>query len=150
MTSVSPRVAHAQRGTNTLQHVFQDHFSSFAANYDARYAKELGNFRIEKISRVTARIRCSNPECRHEYFRLFSCRGFHFSPSCSQKRSHLFSEYLDEHLLLAFDHRQLVFPIPKALRVFLRYDQRLFDLISRLIFSLTAEFHSAALVTRSG
>jgi hypothetical protein len=90
--------------------VFRDHFASFAAYYDARYAKELGNFRIERISRVAtrflacgdyrqgvARIRCSNPECRHEYFRPFSCRGFHLCPSCSQKRSLLFSEYLDEH-----------------------------------------------------
>ncbi len=37
-----------------------------------------------------------------------------------------------------------VFTIPKALRVFLRYDQRLFGLISRLIFSLIAGFYSAA------
>ncbi len=72
-----------------------------AADYDARYAKELGNFRIERITRVAtrvltcgdyplsgsgvysrhescqgvARIRCSNPECHYEYFRPFSCRG---------------------------------------------------------------------------
>jgi hypothetical protein len=72
--SVSPRAVYAQRGTNTLQHVFRDHFASFAADYDVRYAKELGNFRIERISRVAtrflacgdyrqgvARIRCSNP-----------------------------------------------------------------------------------------
>jgi hypothetical protein len=145
--------------------VFRDHFSSFAADYDTRYAKELGNFRIERISRVAtrfltcgdyrqgvARIRCSNPECRLEYFRPFSCRGFHLCPSCSQKRSLLFSEYLDEHLLLALPHRQavqwpalgFVFTPPKALRIFLRYDQRLFGLISRLIFSLIAEFYSAA------
>ena len=99
-----------------------------------------------------ARIRCSNPECRLEYFRPFSCRGFHplggpphrLCPSCSQKRSLLFSEYLDEHLLLALPHRQFVFTLPKALRVFLRYDQRLFGLISRLIFSLIVEFYSAA------
>jgi hypothetical protein len=168
--SVSPRAAYAQRGTNTLQHVFRDHFASFASEYDARYAKELGNFRIERISRVAtrfltcgdyplsgsgvysrrgswqglARIRCSNPECRYEYFRPFSCRGFHLCPSCSQKRSLLFSEYLDEHLLLALPHRQFVFTLPNALRVFLRYDQRLFGRISRLIFSLVAEFYSAA------
>jgi hypothetical protein len=50
--SVSPRTAYAQRGTNTLQHVLRDHLSSFAADYDARYAKKLGNFRIERISRA--------------------------------------------------------------------------------------------------
>jgi hypothetical protein len=81
-----------------------------------------------------------------------SCRGFHLCPSCSQKRFLLFSEYLDEQLLLALQHRQavqwpaqgFVFTIPEALRVFLRDDQRLFGLISRLIFSLIAEFCSAA------
>jgi len=107
-------------GHQHLQRVFRDHFASFAADYDARYAKELGNFRIERISRVAtrfltcgdyrqgvARIRCSNPECRLEYFRPFSCRGFHLCPSCSQKRSLLFSEYLDEQLLLALPHRMI-------------------------------------------
>jgi hypothetical protein len=100
---------------------------SFASEYDARYAKELGDFRIERISRMAtrfiacgdypmsgsvvhsrreswqgvARIRRLNPECRLEYFRTFSCRGFHVCPSCSQKRSLLFAEYLDEQLLLA-------------------------------------------------
>lgn len=54
--SVSPRAAYTQRGTNTLQRVFRDHFASFAADYDERYAKELGNFRIERISRVAARF----------------------------------------------------------------------------------------------
>jgi hypothetical protein len=41
-----------------------------------------------------ARIRCSPPQCRLEYFRPFSYRGFHslggplhrLCPSCSQKR----------------------------------------------------------------
>ena len=54
--SVSSRPAYAQRGTNILQHVFRDHFASFASEYDARYAKELGNFRIERISRVATRF----------------------------------------------------------------------------------------------
>jgi len=118
-------LAYAQRGTNTLQHLFRDHFGRFAAEYDSRYAKELGNFRMERISRVAtrfltcgdyrqgaARIRCSNPECRYEYFRPFSCKGFFLCPSCSQKRTLLFAEYLDERLLLALPHRQFVFTLP--------------------------------------
>jgi len=52
--SVSPRAAYAPRGTHTLQRAFQDHFDSFAADYEARYAKEFGNFRLERISRFTA------------------------------------------------------------------------------------------------
>ena len=41
----------------------------------------------------------------------------------------------------ACDTRQFVFTLPKALRVFLRHDQRLFAMLSRVIFSLIAEFH---------
>jgi hypothetical protein len=117
--SVLPQAVYAQRSTNTLQRVFRDHFNRFAGEYDQHYAKELGNFRIERIGSVAtrfiacgdnrqgvARIRCSNPDCHFEYFRPFSCRGFHLFPSCSQKRALLFAEYLDEHLLLALPHRQ--------------------------------------------
>jgi len=49
-------LAYAQRGTNILQHVFRDHFARFAADYEPRYAKELGNFRLERISRVATRF----------------------------------------------------------------------------------------------
>ncbi len=38
----------------------------------------------------------------------------------------MFSESLDEQLLLTLPYRQFVFTLPKALRVFLRRDQRLF------------------------
>ncbi len=149
-------LAYVQRGTSTLQHVFRDHFGRFAAEYDSSYAKEMGSFRLERISRVAARfltcgdysqgvarIRCSNPECRHEYFRPFSCKSFFLCPSYSQKRTLLFAEYLDEQPLFTLPHRQFVFTLPKALRVFLRHDQRLFAILSRLIFSLVAEFYSA-------
>jgi hypothetical protein len=125
--------------------------------YESRYAKDLGNFRLERISRVAirfltcgdyrqgvARIRCANPECRHEYFRPFSCKGFFLCPSCSQKRALLFAEYVDEQLLLTLPHRQFVFTLPKGLRVFLRYDQRLFADLARLIFNLIAQFYSTA------
>ena len=44
-------LAYAQRGTNTLQHLLR-----FAADYDSRYAKELGNFRMERIDQVVARF----------------------------------------------------------------------------------------------
>jgi hypothetical protein len=150
-------LAYGQHGTNILQHVFRDHFGPFVAEYDSRYAKEMGNFRLERISRVAtrfltcgdyrqgvARIRCSNPECRHEYFRPFSCKSFFLCPSCSQKRTLLFAEYLDERLLLALPHRQFVFTLPKALRVFLRHDQRLFAHLARLIFNLIAQFYATA------
>lgn len=42
--------------TNTLQYSFRDHFGGFAAHYESRYVKELGNFRIERISQVGIRF----------------------------------------------------------------------------------------------
>jgi ABC-type sugar transport system ATPase subunit len=36
------------------------------------------------------------PYPSYEYFRPFSCKGFFLCPSCSQKRTLLFAEYLDE------------------------------------------------------
>jgi len=59
-------------------------------------------------------------------------------------RTLLFAEYLDQQLLLTFPHRQFVFSIPKALRVFFRQDQRLFSDFSFLIFSLITDFYQAA------
>jgi hypothetical protein len=170
VSAAPSQAGYVQRGVNTLQQVFRDHFARFAADYVSRYAKDLGNFRIERISRVAtrlltcgdyplsgsgvyshcescqgvARIRCVNPECRHVYFRPFSCKGFFLCPSFSQKRTLLFAEYLDEQLLLALPHRQFVFTLPKALRVFLRHDQRLFAKLARLIFNLIAQFYRTA------
>ena len=48
--------SYLQRGTSILQQVLRDHFERFAANYDSRYAKDLGNFRLDRISRVATRF----------------------------------------------------------------------------------------------
>ena len=79
---------YAQRSTNTLQLVFRHHFPEFAELYDQRYAKDFGLFRLPRFTRVAqkflrcgdytqgvARIQCTNPECRFEFFRPFSCKG---------------------------------------------------------------------------
>jgi len=153
----APPSGYVPRGPTTLTHIFHDHFQDFALSYDTLYAKDYGMFRLKRISRVVerfetcgdytkgiARIQCSNPECRFEYFRPFSCKGFYLCPSCSQKRTLLFAEYLDEQLLLQLPHRQFVFSIPKALRVFFRHDQKLFGSVSSLIFSLLTQFYRLA------
>ena len=102
-----------------------------------------------------AQIRCTNPDCGHDYFRPFSCKGFYLCQSyslvgccatCSalhpgQKRTPLFADRLTEEVLLELPHRQFVFTFPKALRVFFRHDRRLFADISRLIFSIVQEFY---------
>jgi hypothetical protein len=45
--------------------VLRDHFARFAAVYDSRYAKDLGNFRIERISRVATRFLTAEYDSRH-------------------------------------------------------------------------------------
>ncbi|SLM17439.1 transposase [uncultured spirochete] len=89
-----------------------------------------------------ARIRCE--DCGHSYFRPFSCKVFHLCPSCDQKRTLLYAEYLAEDLLLDLPHRQFVFTIPKILRPYFKSDKRLFGEVSKLIFSLLSDFFSLA------
>ena len=60
--------------------------------------------------------------------------GFYLCPSCSQKRTLLFAEHLTEEVLLNLPHRQFVFALPKALRIFFRHDRRLFG---RVLFHTT-------------
>ena len=72
----------------------------------------LGPRRLERITEAVkdvrcgdyrlgaARLKCSNPSRGCEMFRPFSCRTFYLCPSCSQKRTLLFAEFLSENLLL--------------------------------------------------
>jgi hypothetical protein len=65
-------------------------------------------------------------------------------PSCSQKRTLLFGEHMNEHLLLLLPHRQMVFTFPKVLRVFFRHDRRLYGEISKLVYRMIRSFYTAA------
>ena len=145
------------RGVNVLQRLFKEHFQNFADQYEAKHAIIYGRFRIERITEVVekfvlcgdysqgiARIQCTNPDCKYEYFRPFSCKSFYFCPSCSQKRTLLFSEYMNERLLLALPHRQFVFTFPKLLRPYFRHHRRLFSEVSQVIFAILQRFYDKA------
>ena len=153
----SPKSDYLLRGKNQLHEIFERHFSEFCDVYEDRYAKKYGMFRLDRIQTVgekfctcgnylqgIARIRCTNPECGYDYFRPFSCKGFYLCPSCSQKRTLLFAEYLTQEVLLDLPHRQFVFAIPKALRLFFRQDRKLFSEVSRLIYRLMQDFYCEA------
>jgi len=98
----------------------------------------------EDFTKGVARIQCTSPECKSEYFRPFRCKVFHMCPFCSQKRTLLFGEYVNERLLLRLPHRQLVFTFPKVLRVFFRYDRNLFGEVSRLVYRMIYRFFTEA------
>ena len=89
-----------------------------------------------------ARIRCE--DCGYSYFRPFSCKVLYLCPSCDQKRTLLYAEYLAKDLLLDLPHRQFAFTIPKILRHSFKFDKRLFGEASKLIVSLLPEFFSLA------
>ena len=56
---------------------------------------------------------------------MFSCRTRGFCPSWHAKRLEERGEWMRETLLLDVPHRQVVFTIPKMLRLFFKYNRRL-------------------------
>ncbi len=70
-----------------------------------------------------ARIRCG--DCGSERLLTFSCKVRGFCPSCHSKRLEQWGEWMRESLLLDVPHRQVVFTIPKMLRVFFKYKRSL-------------------------
>jgi hypothetical protein len=142
---------------NSLQRLFRRHFAEFTARYQADYARRVGHSGLQQIIRAVerflecgdcckgvARIRCTNPDCRAEYFRPFSCKVFHLCPSCSQKRTLLFGEYMSERLLLRLPHRQMLFTFPKLLHGFFRHHRTLYGEIARQVYAMIRKFYNAA------
>ena len=75
---------------NVIQAILQGHFSDFEEQYDDHYAKQYGKYRIIRIkeavekflecgdySKGIARIKCTNHNCDHEYFRPFPSPAKH-------------------------------------------------------------------------
>jgi hypothetical protein len=70
-----------------------------------------------------ARLRC--PTCAHEMFVAYSCKQRCACPSCHQKRALLTALHATEEVCATIAHRQLVFTIPKRLRLHARFDRKL-------------------------
>ena len=143
-----------QPGQNVLQRIFKDHFEEFKDQYNERYARIYGNFRVDRITEVVedflkcgdfkegvARVKCRNPDCGHDYFVPLSCLSFYLCPSCHQKRTLLFGEQIANEVLLKLPHRQFVFAIPKCLRPYFLYNRTLFSDISHLIYELIQDYY---------
>lgn len=127
------RPRHPER--TVLYRVLFHYFDRFLAEYESRFEKEYGFLRPivkEVVERYLdcgnprcgfARIRC--PDCGEERLLMFSCRTRGFCPSCHSKRLEEWGEWMRETLLLDVPHRQVVFTIPKMLRLFFKYKRRL-------------------------
>jgi ribosomal protein S27E len=143
------RARHPER--TVLYRVLFRHFDRFLAEYEGRFEGDYGHFRPivkEVVERYLdcgnpkcgfARIRC--PDCAEERLVMFSCRTRGFCPSCHAKRVEEWGEWMRTTLLLAAPHRQVVFTIPKRLRVFFKFDRRLLgDLCRSALRALSRYF----------
>ncbi len=137
MSAHSP-VYHPREPTDSpLWKVLHNHYEAFKAGYDEHCEKQYGFFRpvvdevVEEYLRCGdlhegfARVRCTNPDCRHEYLLAFSCKGRWFCPSCHCKKTIQFGEEVPDNILYPVPHRQFVFSIPKMLRIYFKYDRKL-------------------------
>jgi len=62
---------------------------------------------------------------------MFSCKTRGFCPSCHAKRREEWGEWMREELILDRPHRQVVFTIPKMLRIFFKYNRSLLSELCR-------------------
>jgi ribosomal protein S27E len=147
------RPRHPER--TVLYRVLFHHFERFLAEYEERFEKAYGYFRpiikdvVEKYLDCGnprcgfARIRC--PDCRAEHLLMFSCKTRGFCPSCHAKRLEEWGEWMREELLLNVPHRQVVFVIPKMLRVFFKFKRKLLGELCRCaVRALLFYFQAAA------
>jgi ribosomal protein S27E len=124
-----------------LYRVLFHYFERFLREYEGRFEKEYGYFRLvikEVVERYLdcgnprsgfARIRC--PDCHAEHLLTFSCKTRGFCPSCHAKRLEEWGEWVGETLLLDVPHRQVVFTIPKTLRIFFKFRRKLLGELCR-------------------
>ena len=132
----SPHVYRPRRPERTvLYRALALHFEHFVQVYEERFRHTHGYLRgcVEPtvhryldcgiFDQGVARVRC--PECRHEFLIAFSCKLRGLCPSCHQKRELLWVDWAEQELLEDVPHRQVVFTIPKRLRIFFRYERKL-------------------------
>ena len=98
--SISPNGEYIPRGRTVLHAILENHFYSFVDDYDSKYAEECGKYSLDRITSVVkeylkcgdykhgiARIKCTNPECDHDFFVPFSCKQFLFCPGLVDRKN---------------------------------------------------------------
>lgn len=158
-SATKPAVYCPRRPRNSpLYRTIERYLPEFENSYSQCYAHRYGCWRpiIGEVARRFlrcgdlhfgfARIRC--PECRHEMFVAFSCQQRCLCPSCHQKRTLLASETIARTICVPVPHRQLVFTIPKRLRIFCRRDRKLLGQLARAAWHTTLEVYRQMLKRR--
>jgi len=127
------RQRHPER--TVFYRVLFHYFDEFVAEYENRFERKYGYFRpiIQEV--VEKYLDCGNPkcgfvrircgDCGSEFLLHYSCKTRGFCPSCHAKRREEWGEWMREELILDTPHRQVVFTIPKMLRIFFKYKRSL-------------------------
>ncbi|MBT3291694.1 MAG: IS91 family transposase, partial [Victivallales bacterium] len=121
----------------------RDHLETFLAGHEQRHREHYGHLRPEVQRTLEELIECGDPhfgvarvrclDCGDDTFVPLSCRLRGTCPSCHAKRQLVFGEYVLEEVLPDVACRQWTFSLPKALRVFFRYDGSLFKELSQIV-----------------
>ncbi len=126
-----PRDPHA----SDLWRLVDSNYATFKQCYSDRFGAKYGYWRPVIDQSITAFLKCGDlqegfarvrcPDCKHEMFVAYSCKQRCTCPSCHQKRTLLTAMHVAEDVCLAVAHRQVVFTIPKRLRLHCRFDRTL-------------------------
>ena len=137
MATAAPgsRLDRSRRPERTLlDRALADPFAQALGVYEERFEPTHGDLRRSVAPAVyryldcgvfahgAARAHCA--ECGHDALIAFSCKLRCLCPPCHQKRELLWVEWASE-LLAEVPHRQVVFTVPKRLRIFFRFDRKL-------------------------
>ena len=115
-------------GRDELPRVWEERFQSIYGVLRDEVLKTFDAFlNCGLLEHGAARVYCD--ACCHSYLVAFSCKMRGVCASCMAKRSVKFAEHIYEQVLEKVGHRHITFTIPKRVRVFLRYDRALNDLL---------------------
>ena len=146
------RQRHPER--TVFYRVLFHHFEQFLQEYESRFERGYGYFRPVIQEVVDKYLDCANPkcgfarircaDCGEEQLLMFSCKTRGFCPSCHAKRREEWGEWMRVELLMDVPHRQVVFTIPKILRLFFRFKRKLLnDLCLSAVSTLVKFLHTA-------
>ena len=136
-------------GRSKFYTVLLEHFETFLNVYESRFRGQYGYLRpvvseavykfldCGDLSKGFARVRCEN--CGDEYLVSFSCKMRYFCPSCHQKRVLILGEFLRERVLTPVSHRQIVFTIPKMLRIYFMHDCKFLGKLAQCGYAATRD-----------
>lgn len=136
-----------------LYRVVYHYREQFEYSWDELFSERYGVLREEVLEAFDKYLNCGIvrhgcalaccENCSHSQLIAFSCKRRGVCPSCQAKRAVLFAEHLHENILLPHDHRHLIFSIPKRLRIYFRFDRKLFGALYRAAWETWSEYVEA-------